>query len=135
GRPRGPAPRVHRPPALGEPPAPRLPAPVAPACRPVTSLLVPARLGLGLRLRRGLPARRDRRLRRADPRRADPHLRVWLVEPGVRRAGPVAAVEVNTEGARLLVAERPVVAELALRRDFDREQAVVAVDAGARHEV
>src|SRR4051794_17726203 len=71
----------------------------------------------------------------AQPGRAHPDHRVRLVEARIRRPWPVAPVEVDAEGASLLVPVRLVVAELALRTDVDREQPVVAVDARPRHEV
>src|SRR3954453_6719242 len=71
----------------------------------------------------------------AQPRRAHPDHRVRLVEPRVGRARPVAPVEVDAEGAGLLVPIGLVVAELALRPDVRREQAMVAVDTRPRDEV
>src|SRR3954453_469825 len=71
----------------------------------------------------------------AQPGRAHPDHRVRLVEARVRRPGPVAPVEVDAEGAGLLVPVRLVVAELALRPDVHREQAVVTVDTRPRDEV
>src|SRR5437773_1867889 len=52
-------------------------------------------------------------LPRADPRRADPHHGVWLVEAGVGVVGPRAPVERHAEVARLLVPERLVVGQSA----------------------
>src|SRR3954451_19147560 len=71
----------------------------------------------------------------AQPRRAHPDHRVRLVEPRVGRARPVAPVEVDAEGAGLLVPVRLVVAELALRADVHRVQAVIAVDSRPRDEI